>query len=365
MTLVFCGDIMPGGVLPYQDNYITAELREFMLSFDFRIGTLESAIGKGMPFDPIKLAGRQNIIYARDEDFFRVKELRFDVLSLANNHVWDLGEDGLKNTIKILKDNGVKYCGAGMNAQEASLPAVIEKDGVKVAIYSYCMYNSPWLGHVKLAEGKKAGINPLNINIVIEDIKKAKERYDYVIVMPHWGREYLFEPLPECIQMAKKMIRAGADAVFGSHPHYIQPLVKYKGKPICYSLGNFLFPDFFMRPPRPIWYPDSDNEVQGIKEVVGYPFPIDAPIKQVWNPVSRYGCILGLELNKEEEMVTVHYVHSSNNNIESLEDLPRHIHFQLQKASRIISNTPYRIAVYGKRTIKRFTKRITEKLGKW
>lgn len=91
MKLFFCGDIMPGGVLSYQNNYITTELKEYMKDFDFRIGTLEAAIGTNLPYDPVKMAGRQNIIYARDEVFFRVKDMGFDVVSLANNHVWVLG----------------------------------------------------------------------------------------------------------------------------------------------------------------------------------------------------------------------------------------------------------------------------------
>lgn len=99
MNMFFCGDIMPGGVLPYQDKYITSELLGFMHGFDFRIGTLEAAIGTNLRYDPVKMAGRQNIVYARDEDFFRVKEMGFDVVSLANNHIWDLGEAGLRNTI--------------------------------------------------------------------------------------------------------------------------------------------------------------------------------------------------------------------------------------------------------------------------
>ena len=77
MKLLFCGDVMPGGVLPYQKEYITSELRDFMAGFDARIGTLEAAIGTNLPFDPIKENGRQNIVYARDEDFYRVKELGF------------------------------------------------------------------------------------------------------------------------------------------------------------------------------------------------------------------------------------------------------------------------------------------------
>lgn len=343
MNLFFCGDIMPGGVLPYQEKYISPELLHYMQSFDFRIGTLEAAIGTGLSYDPIKMAGRQNIVYARDEDFFRVKEMSFDVVSLANNHVWDLGEEGLKNTIKTLKENNIKYCGAGLNLEEASQPAILEKDGFTIAIFAYCIYGSPWLGYVELAEENKPGINPLDINKVVIDIKEAKRKYDKVIILPHWGREYSYEPLPECISMAKRMIDAGADAVMGSHTHQIQPLVEYKKKPICYSMGNFLFPDFYMFPPRPIWYPQSIEETQGIEDVVGYPYPIDKPIRQVWNPVSRFGYIINLSVSKQFIDAKYRFVHLSVDNIESFMDPEDCILRKLSIISLTLNNSFFKI----------------------
>lgn len=241
MNLFFCGDIMPGGVLPYQREYISSELQNYMQGFDFRIGTLEAAVGTNLPYDEIKMKGRQNIVFARDEDFFRVKEMGFDVVSLANNHIWDLGEEGLKNTIRLLEENNIKYCGAGLNIEEASKPAIIEKDGLRVAILAYCMYGNPWMGYVELAGTNKAGVNPLDIEKVVCDIRETKKKYDRVIVMPHWGKEYQYEPLTKCITMAKRMVEAGADAILGSHPHHIQPLLKIRNVPVCFSMGNFLF----------------------------------------------------------------------------------------------------------------------------
>lgn len=347
---------MPGGVLPYQERYISSELQEYLRLFDFRIGTLEAAIGTNLPFDPVKMEGRQNIIYARNEDFFRIREIGFDVVSLANNHVWDLGEEGLRNTIRLLDEHGIKYCGAGTNAEEASKPAVVEKDGLRIAVLAYCMFGNKYLGYVELAGENKAGVNPLIIGKVAEDIRKAKQVYDKVIVMPHWGREYQCEPLAECIRMAKQMIRAGADAVVGSHPHQVQPLVYYRGKPVCFSLGNFLFPDFYMYPPRPIWYPDSVEEIEGVEDVVGYPFPIDKPIRQVWNSVSRYGGILGLNVERNALSVNLRYVHLSEDNIENLSDLPTSIQCQLKKANQIVSSVPIRMLVYLRRRIRNLAK---------
>lgn len=343
MKLFFCGDIMPGGVLPYQDNYISEELQNYMSGFDFRIGTLEAAIGTNIPYDPVKMAGRQNIIYARDEDFFRIKEMGIDVVSLANNHVWDLGKKGLKNTIRILRENNIKYCGAGLNIEEASQPAVIEKDGMKIAILACCMYGNKYLGYVELAGGNKAGINPLDIDRVTKDIRKAKRNYDKVIIMPHWGREYSFEPLRECVSIAKQMIEAGADAVLGSHTHQIQPFMKHKGKPICFSMGNFLFPDFYMYPPRPIWYPELNDDLSSIKDVVGYPFPIEEPIRQVWNPISRYGCYVTLNLDRINTEFNVGYVHLSEENIVSMSELPETIKNNLIKIRLFIKYKPLRI----------------------
>lgn len=351
MKILFCGDIMPGGVLPYQERYISPELQAYLDSFDIRIGTLEAAIGTDLAFDPVKMEGRKNIIYARNEDFFRVKEMGFDIVSLANNHVWDLGREGLENTIRILRENGIRYCGAGMDLEEASRPAVIEKDGVRIAILAYCMYGNPWLGYVERAGKEKAGVNPLDMNKVIQDIRKAKREFNFVFVMPHWGKEYQYHPLPECVQMAKQMVEAGADAVLGSHPHQIQPLVRYKGVPICYSMGNFLFPDFYMYPPRPIWYPASIEEVRGVKDVVGYPFPIEEPIRQVWNSVSRYGFAVGLSLSRKQVTASLFPVHSSEENVVSPARIPWAIRSPLLRAKWMLTNRLFRFCVKVKRKV--------------
>lgn len=362
MELFFCGDIMPGGVLPYQDKYISPELMDYMKGFDFRIGTLEAAIGTDIPYDPVKMQGRQNIIYARNEDFFRVKEMGFDVVSLANNHVWDLGEEGLKNTISLLEKNGIQYCGAGMSIEDASRPAVISKNGISIAILAYCMYGNPWLGYVELAGENKAGINPMDMEKVVSDISIAKQKYDKVIVMPHWGREYRYEPLPECVTMAKRMVEAGADAVLGSHTHQMQPLITIKNKPVCFSMGNFLFPDFFMYPPRPIWYPDSIEEVTGINDVVGYPFPIEEPLRQVWNPVSRFGMVVRLCVDKKGVQASNCCVHSSEDNIVSLTDLMPQIEIRLKRSALMITNPTYRLLVIAKRKARSFAGRAYHKV---
>lgn len=357
VNLFFCGDIMPGGVLPYQDKYASLGLMEYMQSFDYRIGTLESAIGTNMPFDPIKLAGRQNLIYAREEDFYRIKEMGFDIVSLANNHVGDLGRDGLVNTMRLLKENGIGYCGAGMNEDEASKPAVIQKDNQKIAILAYCEYEGSHWKTVPVATKTTPGVNPLIIEKVMDDIIECKSRFDYVIVLPHWGEEYTSSPTQKQVLMAKQMIDAGACAVLGSHPHQIQPTIKYRGGIICFSMGNLLFPDFFMRPPRPIWYPDK-REVSALsfEEVQDYPFPINKPVKRVWKDFSRYGEIVNLVVGNARVSMGTLYTHLSKHNILELVSLNNQLTHIIQREKFLLQCRPIHYVVTGMKRVKRLFK---------
>lgn len=315
IRLLFCGDVVPGGVLPYQEQYVDEAVLAYLKQADLRIGTLEAAVGSNLAFDATKMRDRKNIIYVRDEDFFRVKELGFDVVSLANNHVFDLGEVGLRNTLKRLAENNIAYCGAGMDLQSSQEPAVVECNGKSIAILAYCMYGNKYLGHVELAGEEKPGVCPLDMDLIADGIKKARKLYDYVIVMPHWGIEYSYLPMEECIPMAKKMIDLGADAVIGGHPHQIQPIVRYKSRYICFSMGNFLFPDYYMAPPRPIWYPTEDTDLTSIKETKTYLKHIDEPVKLVWNDVSRVGYVLCLVLEGEKIRLEKKYVKLSADNV--------------------------------------------------
>lgn len=334
MRIFIGGDIMPGGVLPYQESYIDKGLKTRLSQYDFRVGTLECAIGDGLPFDDEKMKGRANIIYARPADLIRVKELGFDVVSLANNHVCDLGVEGLRNTMQQLTAMGIQYCGAGMNLNEASRPAIVSKDGMTVAFLAYCMYDSPWLGQVKLAKEDAPGICPLDMSKVLEDIRMAKRKYDKVVVLPHWGKEYSYEPLPETIVMAKQMVRAGADGVIGTHPHQVQPMIRMNCVPVCFSMGNFLFPDFYMQPPRPIWYPDAAVDRTTIPSVDSYIFPAEKPALRVWEPLSRYGMAVDMLLSTHHRTsVNPIFTHLSINNILSIRSPAKGMRTRLSKES--------------------------------
>ena len=95
------------------------------------------------------------------------------------------------------------------------------------------------------------------------------------------------------------MINAGADLILGSHTHIVQPDIKYKFKNIFYSVGNFLFPDFYMNYPRPIWYPEKDYDILSIEATFDYPYPVQKPLKRVWRNFSRIGLMVGVTIADE------------------------------------------------------------------
>ncbi len=303
MKFIFCGDIMPGGVLPYQTDFISTEMRALLGSADFRVGTLECAIGDNIPFDKKKmnLEHGKNIVYAHEHDFKKVQELGFNLVSLANNHIFDLGSEGLFNTIKILNECGILYCGAGSNLSEAKKPCIVQLEGRAYAFIGCCFKSlPPWT--VEAATENSSGVFQADENEIYEVIRLAKKKADYVIVLPHWGIEYSYVPSTKCRKLAKSMIDAGADAIVASHTHIMNPEMIYKGKPIYFSLGNFLFPDFCLQVPRPIMYPDTAEEVYNLPIVLNYPKSIDKPVRVVWKKSSRIGVVVTLNIGDQKRI---------------------------------------------------------------
>lgn len=164
----------------------------------------------------------------------------FDVLSAANNHVFDYGRMAMEDSFKRLKNAGIDYVGAGLNEGEAKQGIIKEIKGTKVAFLAYNNKGSQYWQ----ATAERSGINWLDGRIK-EDIKKAKEKSDLVIVSMHFGEEYYKKPSREQEYFARLAIDSSADLVIGHHPHVVQPIEKYKNGWIAYSLGNFVFDQGF------------------------------------------------------------------------------------------------------------------------
>jgi poly-gamma-glutamate synthesis protein (capsule biosynthesis protein) len=172
----------------------------------------------------------------------------FNLFSLANNHIMDYYEDGLYDTQAILKEHNMAFSGASKNIEEAKKPAIIEKKGYKIGLLSYTdMAEITYKGNPPLrflAEESKAGVakRPEKFDDTIKsEIEKLRKEVDILMVSLHWGYEESFKIGDSQVEFAHDLIDNGVDVILGHHAHQFQGIEIYKGKPVFYSLGNFIF----------------------------------------------------------------------------------------------------------------------------
>jgi poly-gamma-glutamate capsule biosynthesis protein CapA/YwtB (metallophosphatase superfamily) len=167
-----------------------------------------------------------------------------DYLSLANNHIRDAGGAGLLQTIKNVKKRGIAVSGAGKNLAAARKPAILEAGGTRVAILGYDAIAGGY--H---ATATRVGSAGLSAKAVKKDVAAARKAgADLVIVYPHWGTEYNPKPFANQRKLAEMIIDNGADMVIGNHAHWAGAMEVYKGKPIWFALGNFVFDQTWSEP---------------------------------------------------------------------------------------------------------------------
>jgi len=168
-----------------------------------------------------------------------LKEMGVDIVSLANNHALDYGMDALLDTFTTLEEAGIDYVGAGRNMERAKAPVYYTIGDTTIAFVaaSRVVYAMDWYA----TDDRPGMIGTYDPALFVTSIKEAKENSDYVVAYVHWGVERVHEPVKYQKDLAKIYIDAGADAVIGCHPHVMQGIEFYKGKPIAYSLGNYWF----------------------------------------------------------------------------------------------------------------------------
>lgn len=171
-----------------------------------------------------------------------LKELGVDIVSLANNHVYDYGEQSLIDTMTTLKQADILYYGAGHNLDEAKSPVYFEIQGKTIA-YVAASRAEKYKMTPQATEDAPGILRCYDTELFIQTIKEAKENADYVIAYVHWGTENSYELEEVQLATGKEYLDAGADIVIGAHPHCLQGIEYYDGKPIIYSLGNFWFND--------------------------------------------------------------------------------------------------------------------------
>lgn len=249
MKLLLTGDINFRGkddVTFEESEKILTEVLPYAKKSDFVIPNLECPLADKEKHKPIKKSG-PNLICAPKNICF-LKALNTDAVTIANNHIGDFGEGAVKDTLELLEENNILYAGAGKNAKDAYKACRIEKDGVSVSIISVCENE---FGMATENTYGSAGYNP---KMLLKQIREEKAESDYVIVVFHGGNEFNPLPSPDTVDRYRFICDMGADAVIGGHTHCPQGYEIYDGKPIVYSMGNFLFKSRIERKENDSWY---------------------------------------------------------------------------------------------------------------
>jgi poly-gamma-glutamate capsule biosynthesis protein CapA/YwtB (metallophosphatase superfamily) len=247
VLLTVGGDIAPLGASAQSltdraSPDVWGDIAETLRRADFAIANLECP-----------LTGRQQgtrkrgpVIRAVPECANGIRAAGFHAVSLANNHIMDMGALGLGDTLEACARSGLETVGAGKTLDAATAPLIVEKNGLRIAILAFAERE------FSIAGPGTAGAAPADPIANSEQIREAKQRADVVIVLLHGGNEYYPLPRPGMARYCRFLIRCGAAAVVCHHSHVAAPVERYNNGLICYGVGNLLFDGIVPR--NDAWY---------------------------------------------------------------------------------------------------------------
>jgi poly-gamma-glutamate capsule biosynthesis protein CapA/YwtB (metallophosphatase superfamily) len=268
-TLLFTGDIMLSRGVEHmikkhgEDfSFPFLNIREKLQSVDLLFGNLESMISdKGRKIGSI-------YSFRADKDAINALTYAgFDIVSLANNHTFDYDREAFEETMHLLEENNISYTGAGFNKEKAHSPTILllgEK--TKIGFLGYTEFLYPYT----FAKENLSGITNFSEEQMEIDIKNAKGLTDFLVVTFHYGDEYQKLPNEKQKKWSRMAIDYGADLIIGHHPHVTQPVENYNGKYIAYSLGNFVFDQYFSEETMKGFLLEvrlKENEVISVKKI--------------------------------------------------------------------------------------------------
>lgn len=245
-TICFAGDInldenwyttrflneQPGGIY----DCISQELVEVMRAADIMCLNNEFTYSTG----GAPLPGKAYTFRADPARVEVLGQLGVDAVTLANNHVYDYGEEALLDTFTVLEEAEVPYFGAGRTLEEAMKPLYLEVEGKTVALVAASRAEKNKM--TPQATDTQPGIlRCYDTELFLQAIREGKANADFCIAFVHWGTEYSYELEQVQLDTGRDYLDAGADAVIGAHSHCLQGMEYYDGKPIIYSLGNYWF----------------------------------------------------------------------------------------------------------------------------
>ena len=285
MKILIGADIVPvkSNMQDFENENIDAlllnGLKTIFDSADYRICNLEVPLtDKETPILKCGPSLRASVASAAG-----IKALGIDFLTLANNHILDHGESGLRSTMQVLEETGIGYAGAGMNPEQAGKPYIVEKCGRKIGIYCCAEHE------FSIVEEGKPGANPFDPLESLDHISALKKQCDYTIVLYHGGKEQYRYPAPYLQKVCRKIIEKGADLVICQHTHCIGCEETYLNGTIVYGQGNFLFDDM-------------NNEYWATSLLVQ--IELDEDVNVSYIPLEKHGASVALAQEKKEKIMS-------------------------------------------------------------
>ena len=204
---------------------------------DLTVVNLECPVSEGGTIIPKEFNFR-----CSPEGLPAMREAGVEVANLGNNHAYDFGPEALLDSREHLRANDILPVGAGADEGEALAPAIVELEGWRIAVVGLGMVVDP--AESVAGPGKPGIAAGHDTDQMLRAIRDAEQQADLVIVTIHWGVELDTQPRAEQVALGHQFVDAGADVVFGHHAHRLQPMDHYKGRPIFWGLGNFVWPNF-------------------------------------------------------------------------------------------------------------------------
>ena len=248
VKIFITGDVMPcierSEAFADASAEIFREVKTFVSSADIAITNLEAPIIKDTK-TPIKKSGPN--LYTNETTIKSLKEIGFNLFTLANNHFFDQGQQGVENTLDTCRQYGIEYVGGGKDINEARKVLYKEVNGKCIAIINVCEHE------FSIANTAHGGSNPLDLIHIQEDITSARNKANYIVVIVHGGVEMFQLPTPRMKRWYRHFIDLGVDTILNHHQHCVNGYELYKGKPIFYGLGNFYFPRRKQKSRNDLW----------------------------------------------------------------------------------------------------------------
>lgn len=232
VRIIAVGDIMldrgVGGAIRRRGPASILEcVRDRLRQADITFANLECPLSSRGPHAP-----RDCVFRAQPSSVQVLIDGGFDIVSIANNHTLNSGRRCLLDTMDILDRHGILYCGARRVREDSWWPVYIDVNGIRVGFMAYT--------DLSFAHGSYNKVAP-DMSNLIEQIAVADAKCDILAVSFHWGEEYRRMPTSRQRAVARAAIEAGADLILGHHPHVLEGMAAYRGAPILYSMGNFVF----------------------------------------------------------------------------------------------------------------------------